>query len=979
MFKKLYSMLAFAAMTVFAMAQDVNVSGTITDINGSAIPGALVIEKGTTNAVKTKTDGTYSITIPAKRIPTTIIVRSIGAGTSEFDIDGSLSSVTFNSALGSNSRNLDEVVISASKKSEKILNAPASVSVINETKIQQNSSLSVVDNVKKVAAVDVIPTGIVSNNVVMRGFNNIFSGASMFMVDNRLASVPSLRVNAFQLIPTSNVDVRSMEIVRGPASALYGPFAANGVLAVYTKSPLDMENRMEVTLGLTSGLRSGDDDNAKYFFKANNTVENLGILNPEIRIAGKLTKTLGIKVSGNYLSASDYAFFDAREPNHVNANFGNLSAGKPWASDGTPADTFNRDFKIKKVAVESKLEWRPAVNTELSFASGYSSNTNMELTGLGAAQAKDWVSTFYQFQAKKDKFWFQAFLNETNSGNTYLIPQVATQSQFTYLKENSKLYGIQAQHSSKYLENKLSLVYGTDLFMTRPSGNVYGRFDNKANVNQFGGYLQGEYKFNKKWSATAASRIDYQDAIDEWMFSPRAAIVYKPKENHTLRVTYNRAFSSPTALNFYLDLNNAVINNGTAAVRGFGNSKGFEYNYGSNGAPRYLNVSGSWNDLTQANVAQDAYNSLQTTLTGILTQSYIQAGFNPKAAATAAASAAASSTAGILNNVGSKTAPLVVDFNVFNTEYSSQLNSGVSSSVAYASALNKAKIDPSLIKKKEEVRSTVTQTWETGYKGLVSDKLSLGIDLYYTRIENFSSPLTSASYQVMAGVGSAAQAQLATNVAALSANQNLSLLFKELDKIANGGNGNGSAVDELIGLYSSPRYSAGTVAPLNSGTGTDIILTYLNLGTVDVAGLDVSFNYAISKLWNLEGAFSATNKDKVYLEGSGPLGYVSLNAPKFKSALNLEYKLPIDNNGMTARLGWRWMDAFDANSGVYSGRVNAVNMLDLGLSWRPSNSKNTVLALNVNNLLDYRHQYFPTSSAMGRIALFKILHTFGVK
>lgn len=944
-----------AAVTVFAQAQDVNVSGTVKDANGNALPGALVIEKGTTNAVKTNTDGTYTITIPASRIPATVMVRSIGYGVSEINVDGSDVSVVFSPSVGATSRNLDEVVVSASRKSEKILNAPASVSVLSEARIQQNTSLSVADNVRKVAAVDVMPTGLVSNNIVMRGFNNIFSGASMFMVDNRLASVPSLRVNAFQLIPTSNVDVRSMEVVRGPASALYGPFASNGVLAVYTKSPLDMENRMEVTLGLTSGFRSGDDDNAKYFYKANNNLDNTGILNPEIRIAGKLSKTVGIKVSGNYLSASDYAFFDPREPNHINAKFGNLSAGKPWASDGTAADTFNRDFKIRKVAIESKLEWRPAVNTELSFGTGYSSNTNMELTGLGAAQAKDWVSTYYQFQAKKNKFWFQAFLNETNSGNTYLIPQVANQSQFTYLKENSKLIALQAQHSSKLMQNKLNLVYGTDIFMTRPSGNVYGRFDNNANINQYGGYIQGEYKFNKQWALTGATRLDYQDAVSEWMFSPRAALVYKPKENHTFRATYNRAFASPTALNFFLDLYNGGITGTPNSIRGFGN-RGMTYNTSADGMPSITSNTGAVTPYTFADVVNSPtyVGAVKAGLKQVLTGQFLAAG--------APLSSANASATLLMNGINP-------------------------TSLAAVDVVTGKAIDIKKIKDKEGIASTVTQTWEGGYKGFISNKLSMGIDLYYTRINNFSSPLTNVSYQVTVNPeyysNPAIQQQMLSNINAAGA-------FKPALLGGLTGLKDPSAIaaltnEEIIKAYTETLVkmgavaNLGTIAPDNTGTGNDVLLTYINLGTVDVSGADISFNYLASKMMSIEGAFSATNKDKVYLEGSGPSGYVSLNAPKFKAALNIEHKLPIDDNSVSARVGWRWNDSYDANSGVYSGRVNAVNMFDLGLSWRPSNSKNTILALNVNNVLDFRHQYFPLTSGMGRVALLKMLHTFGVK
>jgi iron complex outermembrane receptor protein len=941
MLKKLLTFIATITISMVAMAQDVTVSGVVTDGNGNAIPGALVIEKGTTNAVKTKTDGSYSIIVPAKRIPASIMVRSVGSGSTETTVDGSEAAMTYSPSIGSNSKQLNEVVVSASKKSEKILNAPASVSVLSEARIQQNTALSVIDNVRKIAAVDAMPTGLVSNNVAVRGFNNIFSGATLFLVDNRIASVPSLRVNAFQLTPTSNTDIRSMELVRGPASALYGPFAANGVMAVYTKSPLDMENRMEVTLGLTSGLRAGDDDNAAFGFKANNSLENLGILNPEIRIAGKLSKTLGIKVSGNYMSATDFAFFDAREPNGKTVRFGNQAGGTPWASDGSAPTSFNRDFRIRKLAGDARIDWRPAVNTELTFSTGYANNTNIELTGLGGAQAVGWTSNYFQTQFKKDRFYAQYFINMTNSGNTFLIPQNANQSTFTYLKETSNLQSIQLQHSTQTLDKKLNLVYGVDLFMTRPSGNVYGRFEDRSNINQYGGYLQGDYKFNSKWSFTGAARVDYQDAIDEVMWSPRAALVYKPKENHTFRLTYNRAFSAPTALNFFLDINNGLLPTGQN-VRAFGNATGIQYNRSANGLPLINTAAGTEVDYN----AFIASNGPRNSAIAALTQSL--AGRLP--------ASAIPSTVSLLFN-------------------------GINPDVKLNDLVNGTSMDVNAISDKESVKSTVTQTFEAGYKGFLMDKLSVGFDLYYTRISNFSSPLTMSTFNTQFNpayfANPAVQAQMLNNVLAtpMPAASRAQLLGLLTGKAAPTNAEIVTGYATLIGQLGT--LAGGVIAPDNLGTNRDIILTYLNLGTVDVAGADLNFSYMASKLLNIEGAFSFVNKDRIALLGAAG-GFVSLNAPKYKSALSLDYKMPFNNN-VSARVGWRWMDQFDANSAVYVGRVNAMNMVDLGFSWRLKSSQNTVFSFSVNNLFDHRHQFFPLTSAVGRVALFKVLHTFGVK
>jgi outer membrane receptor protein involved in Fe transport len=702
-----------------------------------------------------------------------------------------------------------------------------------------------------------------------------------------------------------------------------------------------MENRMEVTLGLTSGVRAGDDDNAAFGFKANNSLENLGILNPEIRIAGKLSKTLGIKVSGNYMSATDFAFFDAREPNGKTVRFGNQAGGTPWASDGSAPTSFNRDFRIRKLAGDARIDWRPAVNTELTFSTGYANNTNIELTGLGGAQAVGWTSNYFQTQFKKDRFYAQYFINMTNSGNTFLIPQNANQSTFTYLKETSNLQSIQLQHSTQTLDKKLNLVYGVDLFMTRPSGNVYGRFEDRSNINQYGGYLQGDYKFNSKWSFTGAARVDYQDAIDEVMWSPRAALVYKPKENHTFRLTYNRAFSAPTALNFFLDINNGLLPTGQN-VRAFGNATGIQYNRSANGLPLINTAAGTEVDYN----AFIASNGPRNSAIAALTQSL--AGRLP--------ASAIPSTVSLLFN-------------------------GINPDVKLNDLVNGTSMDVNAISDKESVKSTVTQTFEAGYKGFLMDKLSVGFDLYYTRISNFSSPLTMSTFNTQFNpayfANPAVQAQMLNNVLAtpMPAASRAQLLGLLTGKAAPTNAEIVTGYATLIGQLGT--LAGGVIAPDNLGTNRDIILTYLNLGTVDVAGADLNFSYMASKLLNIEGAFSFVNKDRIALLGAAG-GFVSLNAPKYKSALSLDYKMPFNNN-VSARVGWRWMDQFDANSAVYVGRVNAMNMVDLGFSWRLKSSQNTVFSFSVNNLFDHRHQFFPLTSAVGRVALFKVLHTFGVK
>lgn len=122
---------------------------------------------------------------------------------------------------------------------EKLLDAPASVHVVSQATIQKHQSLSTTDYVDDVAGVDVITTGLQGNYFVTRGFNNIFSGAVMFLTDYRIVQVPSLRANIAHLNPTVPADIGRIEVVLGPASSIYGPNTANGVVHLITTSPID--------------------------------------------------------------------------------------------------------------------------------------------------------------------------------------------------------------------------------------------------------------------------------------------------------------------------------------------------------------------------------------------------------------------------------------------------------------------------------------------------------------------------------------------------------------------------------------------------------------------------------------------------------------------------------------------------------------------------------------------------------------------
>lgn len=978
---KLYNVLAMLLLICFTSihAQDVEVSGKINDENNLPMPGVNILLKGTSSGTVTDAEGNYKMLVPSASKNPILVFKYIGYAEVEKPVNTSAGAnqvMTFKMAL--EDRGLNAVIISASKRKEKLIDAPASVTVMNVKQIETVPAITVTDNLKKVPGVDIMQTGLMAANVVARGFNGIFSGSLMTLVDNRIASVPSLKVNAYQLIPTSQSDINRIELVRGPGSALYGPNASEGVLYIETKSPLDMKEKFQTSISSSFG---GSDQDASVYFVA-----------PELRHAGRVKDWFGYKISGGYLKGSDWQYYDSREPKVGDLMwFGTAKNGQVFTPDTAGrfdrdgdgnidsvyirSQNFDRDFGIKKYNFDARMDFKLPKKVFITVNGGMSNGSNIELTGLGAGQALHWKSYYGQIRLKWKNLFVQYYLNGTNSGDTYLIPQVGSTAQPPHkiqsLLDKSKMHVFQIQHSVRPVQ-RLNLIYGADVLLTRPQtdGTINGRFENMDNINQYGAYIQGDLDFAKKLKLVTAFRLDYHDKMKELMFSPRAALVYKVNQNNTLRMTYNRAFSSPSTLNLYLDLSNGLIPNGIN-VRGLGNAKGLDYHYDANGNAQmrspYFSGWYDINDKTNNYVAFDNMTSIianglgaKTGLPGTVIQSFLDAIFD-----------------GISTDTGS-----IQDVNHKAIDYitKEEWTGGYS--------------------KVEKIKSTITQTYELGYKGFIGNKLSITADIYHTRIKNFVSPLTISSSSVIFDAKELTSALGAQNASGLLYNnlqkpssifpgltidQSL-LLFNDpvtlaplLDGAYTGGTPNGTNWDDLVNLIlgANKAIPIGSVTPDDSLVGNDVILVYRNLGKVDVTGIDIGANYEIIDGFSVSFAGSFVNKDRIALKGASN-GYVALNAPRFKTSVGIDHE--IKKIGFGYGLNWRWTDAFPANSAIYVGTVNAANMLDLRFSYRPHTEdkwlKGILLSFNINNLLGYRFQGFPGTPAMGRMFIGKLSYSF---
>jgi len=255
--RHVFIILGLALSSVPAAAQSGSIIGRITaDDGGRGILGARVqasISGRIAGSATSGENGEYRI-VNLSEGTYSVIVSRIGYQVRRVDGVGvGTGIVTTDVAMSPLASMLDQVVTTASRAPEKVIDAPASVSVVTAVEINERPSINVADHVAALPGIDVARGGLMRSNIVARGFNNIFSGALMTLTDYRFAFVPSLRVNIPYLSSTTNEDIERIEVVLGPGAALYGPNTASGVMALFTKSPFDSQG---TTLTVDGGNQS---------------------------------------------------------------------------------------------------------------------------------------------------------------------------------------------------------------------------------------------------------------------------------------------------------------------------------------------------------------------------------------------------------------------------------------------------------------------------------------------------------------------------------------------------------------------------------------------------------------------------------------------------------------------------------------------------------------------------------------------------
>ncbi|GAA4379051.1 TonB-dependent receptor [Hymenobacter koreensis] len=256
------------------------IGGVVRNDAGAPIPGATVFIKGTLIGTGTNREGQFSVPADFSRGPLVLSISFLGYESRELELSQPTPDVlvTLNESI-----TLNEVVVAASRVEESLQQAPVTIEKVGAAQIMRTPPPDVLAGLNQLKGIDVNSTSMVMSSLSTRGFNSPKSERVIQLVDYFDTQSPSLNVNSGNLQGLTELDIASIEVIYGPASALYGANAFNGVVLLNSKDPF-------VTEGFSARVRGGE----------------RSYIDGQFRYAQKLGNKFAFKLVGSYLTAQDW-------------------------------------------------------------------------------------------------------------------------------------------------------------------------------------------------------------------------------------------------------------------------------------------------------------------------------------------------------------------------------------------------------------------------------------------------------------------------------------------------------------------------------------------------------------------------------------------------------------------------------------------------------------------------------------------------
>ena len=419
----------------------------------------------------------------------------------------------------------EQVVVTASKVEQQLINAPATVSVIGAQTLASKPSQDFAGLFRAVPGVNVSQTSARDINITSRGATSTLSTTQLALIDGRSIYLDFFGFVGWDFLPINFAEIKQVEVIRGPASAVWGANAMTGVVNIITKSPRELQGTT-LTIGAGSFNRDVDGQTT--------APGNGSLFYTNLTHAMVINDQWSYKVSAAFYGSDPFARPTGNLPNGTNTpypTFGNTGTEQP-KFDGR----VDYDFADGK--------------SKLSFDGGYAGTSGIIHTGIGPFRIeKGTYSSYVKADYTRGAFKVQFFTNILN-GTAPALLAIGTDGNPIKFLFNTKTYDFEVSNIST-VGTRHVLSYGVDVrhnafdLSIAPGGH---------SRNEQGFYVQDEMFLSEKWRWLVGGRLDHFDILSKAVFSPRTTLMFKPAPAHTFRVSFNEAYRAPSLTNNFLDV-----------------------------------------------------------------------------------------------------------------------------------------------------------------------------------------------------------------------------------------------------------------------------------------------------------------------------------------------------------------------------------------------------------------------------------------
>ena len=600
----------------FTLAQSSHfVSGNIKDKNNEPLIGANINFKGTFLGSTTDMNGYYKIDNidPGKY---TLLVSYIGYRSQEIELYISVfesgdglddSESSFSSKLGideeleeeifsdilkapfhedidftlvEDALETEQIVVSASKKKEKLIDAPITIAAVSEQQIRKTAGGDLGAMLKTVRGVETYQVGMGRTALNVRGFMSAFNGRFVSLVDGLNYMEPTFYIAYGNTLPFVNEDIERLEVVFGPSSALYGPNAHNGLLNVITKHPRDSEG---INIAFSGGSSNYNSLRARIAevrgpFSMKFSLETVNVMDWDY------PRTFGqdYNMDGEITSASDH------EEVFI-WNWRDISRPEVWDDkngDGQwdhveEITVMNSSFERKMQNTKANLQffYELSPETEVSighehyYQSGYQpfdSGLNFINYTMGSVWGKlireNFFARIHWLRSTGTEYW--------NSDGAYLNMMrrdLSLQESVdkTKISDFVKTDVLRGDFQNSFTLMNIDFIAGGDFSIYRPTSDRQFLDDrgivseNESitmadsiigeviEIEEYGSYLQATLDLPLQTKFVTALRYDKHSYYDARL-SPRYALQWNGLSSGNLRFSYNRAFQTPSIFNLHM-------------------------------------------------------------------------------------------------------------------------------------------------------------------------------------------------------------------------------------------------------------------------------------------------------------------------------------------------------------------------------------------------------------------------------------------